>query len=172
MKLTLTQAYNDDKKKDGSPILGKNGQQKYRARIKTVEKGDEWLTGFVFKPLNKGDVIEAEVKSGIYNNAPQLTFDIVTKPQSAAPAYMPEVLSEMKNHTVFLKNILSEIQRIGMSISTHQTIQAIKGPTYTSGATTDAAVGDFMTEGTPVLSEDDYGDPFGFDLPDADNSQD
>lgn len=166
MKLTITEAQNYDKKKDGSQLVDRRGRQQFRSRIKTVEKGNEVLTGFVYKPLNAGDVIEADVKTEMYQNAPQLRFEIKVAPsqQVEATRSTTEVLSELRAHTVFLKQILDKMEGIYMSISTHQTIEAMrkKVPVAPPAPSVDDIEDRIESEpaAQEVSGEDDYGDPF------------
>lgn len=161
MKLTVTSATNYDKKKDGGEMRDSKGNKKYRSVIKTVEKGEETLSGFVFKPLNAGDIIEAELKPETYNGQTRMTFNIT---QSGAEKVQGVetglVLAEMKNHTVFLKQILSAVEGIHMSLSTHQTIEAIKKPSTILTAFDEENIGEFPTEAMPVEGEDDFGTAF------------
>ncbi len=45
-KITLTQVARYTTKKDGSPLMGKNGKPYTSVRIKAQEYGDQWLSGF------------------------------------------------------------------------------------------------------------------------------
>lgn len=128
MKLTLTYAENHDKKKDGTPITDNKGRAKFRYSIKAMEKGNEYLTGFGYKPLNVGEVIEAEVTTKEYMGKPQLNFEIKAAGKEIAQAgeNTSAVLSELKTHTILMKEILDKLDSVYMSISTHQTIEAIR----------------------------------------------
>lgn len=166
MKLTITEAQNYDKKKDGTQLVDRRGRQQFRSRIKTVEKGNEWLTGFVYKALNAGDVIDAEVKSEMYQGNPQLRFEVKVAPSQQAEAAQSNtsVLSELRAHTVFLKQILDKMDGIYMSISTHQTIDAMrkKAPVAPSAPSVDDIEDRLESEpASQELSEEEvYGDPF------------
>lgn len=153
MKLTITEARCYDKKKDGSALTDKNGRQKYRCVIKTTEKGNELLSGFTFKPLKAGDVIEAEVKEEEYQGQKRLAFSIV--PTKNAPAESPAVLAEMKLQTAILKDIANRVEAIYLSISTHQTIASIGKKPAPEDEYSGDQPGDF--DSAPSADEDDYG---------------
>jgi hypothetical protein len=166
MKLTVTSAQNYDKKKDGTAMLdGKTGRQKYRSVIKTVERGEEMLSGFVFKPIKAGDVIEADLKPDTYNGVTRMQFSIIqTTQEKVQGAQTGEVIVEMKNHTVFLKQILTTLEDIRIALATHQTIESMKkpptAPTKEPLDTFDENIGELHTEALPVLDEEDFGNPF------------
>lgn len=128
MELTITSVQNYDMDKKGNLIKDNKGVQKYRSVIKTNEKGNDFLTGFVYRPLNVGDVIDATITQEQYNGMTQLRFAINPKARNMAQAAQStsDVLSELKNHTVFLKGILDRVEAIHMAISTHQTIENLK----------------------------------------------
>lgn len=162
-KLTITEAYNDDKKRDGSQILDNRGRQKYRSRIKTSEKGEAFLTGFVYKPLMAGQVIEADVIQEEYNGQPQLRFTLKQTPQEKIQSTNTgEVLTEMKTHTVFLRQILGTLEDIRIALATHKTIESMKKPEPAKDPldTFDENIGELPTDAMPVLDEDDFGNPF------------
>lgn len=170
MKLTVTKAYNDDKNKAGVPYLTKTGKQQYRSRIQTVERGEEWLSGFVFKQLQAGEVIEADL-----TNDPKygMQFRIAANPAAMAGAAQSDsaVTAELKNHTIFLKQILTTLEGMAMSMATHQTIEAIKkpapavAPVLAPVDTFDEGLGEIQTDALEVSDEDDFGDPLGGDDP-------
>lgn len=159
MKLTVNQATNYDKKKDGGLITDNRGKQKWRTVIKTNEYGDEFLSGFVYRPIQVGDVIEAEIKTETYNGAEKKVFSIVTPTAQKAEATQSssDILSEMKTHTVLLKEILNKAEGIYMSISTYQTIESIKKPA--SSVVPEVADLPLMTypEAQEVSGENDFG---------------
>lgn len=163
-KLTVTSATNYDKKKDGTPMLDNKGRQKYRSVIKTVERGEEMMSGFVFKPIQAGEVIEAELKPETYNGVTRMSFSIVTPASEVARAAGNDsaVISELKNHTVLLKNIHNTLEDIRIAFSTHSTIEAMrKGEPQVIVTTFDEQnIGEFPTEAMPVLDEEDFGNPF------------
>lgn len=163
MKLTITQVENHDKKKDGTPITDNKGRPKFRYSIKAVEKGNEYLTGFGYKPLNVGEVIEAEVSTKEYMGKSQLNFEIKAagKEMAQAGEHTSAVLSEMKTHTVLLKDIVDKLESIYMSISTHQTIEAIKSKKRPEAATHDSVV-DIAPAGPLEASESAGPEDYGF----------
>lgn len=164
MKLTVTSAQNYGTKKDGTQMVDNKGNQKYRSVIKTVERGEEMLSGFVFKPINVGDILEAAIKPEIYNGVSRMTFSITpTTQEKVQGAQTGDVIAEMKNHTVFLRQILATLESIQMSLSTHQTIEAMRKPTPPVKDpldTFDENIGDLPTEGLAVLDEEDFGNTF------------
>lgn len=72
MKLTLTYVGRFTTKKDGSPLIGKNGRPYTSLRIKANEYGDRYISGFDSKETKDwkiGDTVEAEVEEkGEYLN--------------------------------------------------------------------------------------------------------
>lgn len=163
MRLTIIEAQNYDKKKDGNPILDNRGKQKFRSVIKTQERPGEYLTGFGYKALQPGEVIEAEVKIVSYNGQDKLEFQIVpsTEQKAAATQGNSDVLSELKTHTVLMKEILNKLEGVYMSISTHQTIEALKKPREEVVGPEDFGFpeGGYpeMPEALKVGGEEDYG---------------
>ena len=123
MKLTITQATNYDKKKDGQQILDNRGKQKYRSVIKTVEHGEEFLSGFVYNPLKQGDVVEALIEEEMYNGKKNLKFTLAPRAKEGGN---PDILSEMKTHTIVLRAIHEELERITNVLSTNQHIADMK----------------------------------------------
>lgn len=167
MQLTITQVQNYDKKKDGSQILDNKGRPKYRSVIKTTEKGDQFLTGFVYKPLNVGDIIEAKVTEDVYNGNTQLRFDVIPdfKQQGQGAQSNSDVLAELRTHTVLLRDIGKTLEGMGMALSTHQTIESLKSnqarPSTASPLTPDqewtAELVESAEDAMTVGGEDDYG---------------
>jgi hypothetical protein len=75
MQAKLTKIYKTSNKKDGSPLIDRNGKPFTRLSIKVQEYGDKWLSGFS-NPSNQtwreGDTVEIEVEqSGQYLNFKQ-----------------------------------------------------------------------------------------------------
>lgn len=164
MKLTITEAQNFDTKRDGSPMTDSRGRAQYRCVIKTVEKGDQRIGGFSYKELKPGDVIDADLKTEMYQGQSQLKFFIVTKPQEAVQVARnnSDVLAELKNQTALLNLILGTTDSIKMAISTHQTISAMAPksiqPNFDSVIdTTDSDIGDLPSDSLEVDDEWDFG---------------
>lgn len=166
-KLTITSVQNYDKKKDGSPITDNKGRPKFRSVIKTVEKGETQLTGFGYKELEAGQVIEAEITTEQYNGNTQYKFDI--KPDmgnvSRAAANTSNVEAELRNHTILLKQILTVLEGIQMSQSTHQIIESLKTPQKVSEKAPESSMeeleaefGEIPVESLEVKGENDFGD--------------
>lgn len=162
--LKIISATNYDKKKDGLPIVDRKGRPQYRSVIK-AEGYQDFLTGFVYDPLQAGQEIEAKIEIGDYLGKPQYRFTQETDAGKVAQSAQGtnETMIELKNQTAILGKILDKLEGVYMSISTHQTINAIKSkhveiPPIDS---MDFDIGDLPTDAHEVLSEDDFGDPFG-----------
>ncbi len=158
MTLTITDAQNYSTKKDGSPILDREGKQKYRSRIKTVEKGDTWLTGFVYRELNAGDVIDAKIEIEEYQGAEQLRFSVIPNKTAQAQATQEKIDERVEKEStlVLLRTISESVQKIERHLITEGHIQAIKKP-----------------EEVVQITEEDLGEEFDIfakdDLPDFGN---
>lgn len=83
MELTITQVTHYDKRKDNTPLKDKNGNQYYRAVVKTQEYGQEFLSGFVYQQLQEGQKIQADVKEEMYNGKLQRKFELMRKEKPA-----------------------------------------------------------------------------------------
>lgn len=72
-EVTLKKIYRSDKKKDGTPLINKNGQPFEKIGIQTIEHGDRWLSGFG-GPANKSWVEGDRVKIEVYQNGEYWNF--------------------------------------------------------------------------------------------------
>lgn len=129
MHLTITQASNYDSTKSGSPLIDKKGKPYFRSVIKTVEKGNEFLSGFVYQPLQVGHEIEAKVTSETYQGKVQLKFQIEPNGERMAQgaAHQSEVHSELKAQTSLLHLILEELEKFNRNAGLEKDISAILG---------------------------------------------
>lgn len=161
-KLTITSATNYDKKKDGQPIIDNKGIQKYRSVIKTVEKGEEFLSGFTYAPLQAGQVIEADIKIETFQGQDKMVFNIKDTQKAGVSSAQAnsETTQELKNHTVLLKQILNAAESMSMSLATHQTIESMNKRDVVVTSFDEENIGEFPTEALPVLDEEDFGNPF------------
>ena len=90
MKVKIEKIYRSDKKKDGTPLVNKDGKPYEKLSIKTDQHGDKWVGGFVNIATGKwkeGDEVEIEVtqngdwlnfktgKSGSFGGVSQKAFD-------------------------------------------------------------------------------------------------
>lgn len=159
MQLHITQVTNHDKKKDNTPMLDSKGRQKYRSVIKTNEYGDQFLSGFVFRPLTVGEVIEADVTTEEYMGKPQLKFALIPSGKQVEAAVQNDsaIITELKNQTILLKAILDKSEGIYMSISTHQTIEALKKPKALVVPDSTGTAFDDVPQAQEVKGADDYG---------------
>lgn len=160
MKLTIAEAQNFATKKDGSPMTDSRGKAQFRCVIKTVEKGEQRIGGFSYTELKAGEVIEADLKTEMYQGQPQLKFSIVTNPQRAVEASRnnSDILTELKNHTAHLKLILGVMEGIKMGISTHQTIAAMSPKSITPNfEPVDPEIGELPSDSLEVEDEFDFG---------------
>lgn len=72
MQLHITKVFRSDKKKDGTPLIGRSGKPYTKVSIKTIEYGDRWVGGFGGQwnsGWKEGDVVDIEVEdTGQYLN--------------------------------------------------------------------------------------------------------
>ena len=64
LKTTITKIYRSDKKKDGTPLINKNGNAYEKISIQTNQNGDKWVGGFsneTNKAWNVGDSVDIDV---------------------------------------------------------------------------------------------------------------
>ena len=102
MKITLTRVFKSDKKKDGTPLIGKNGKPYTKLSVKCQEYGDKWLSGFANKRnegWKEGDVVEVEVeeKDGFLN------YSLPKLPDGY------QLTSEMKDELNIIKTMLRRV---------------------------------------------------------------
>lgn len=72
MQITLTKVFRSTTKKDGTPLIGKNGRPYTKLALKCNEHGDKWLSGFDGKETQgwrEGDTVNVEIEqNGEYLN--------------------------------------------------------------------------------------------------------
>ena len=109
MKLTLTYAGRFTTKKDGSPLIGKNGRPYTSLRIKANEYGDKYISGFESaetKDWKAGDTVEADVEdTGQY-----LNFNVPKKQAGGMSAddmaYIKRELTAIRQEQVMVRQLL------------------------------------------------------------------
>jgi hypothetical protein len=81
-KITVTQVYSTNQKKDGTPLINaKTNKPYWRVGIKATQYGDMWLNGFLFndgKDL-QGKEIEVEITEEEFNGKTQKRFKLPSK---------------------------------------------------------------------------------------------
>lgn len=78
MKITVQKIYISDKKRDGSPLVSKQGKPYKKISIKTAEYPDKWLSGFYSDDMR--DWSEGDTKDVIVEqNGDFLNFKLPTK---------------------------------------------------------------------------------------------
>lgn len=79
--LKITRVFISDKKKDGTPLIDKNGKAYRKIAIKCDKYGDKWLSSFInrqdddMNSWKEGDVVNVEVEE----NGDFLNFRVPTK---------------------------------------------------------------------------------------------
>lgn len=130
MQLTITDVRSYHTKKDGSALIDRKGNPYIRTQIKTIEKGNEMLSGFVYQELKVGDVIEAKVETETYQGQPQLRFSIAPNMQrvAAGAENTSAVLAELKSQTAMLREIENSLSTFINGLTTEKLIADITSP--------------------------------------------
>lgn len=119
MQITLTKVFRSTKKKDGTPLIGKNGRPYTKLAIKTNEHGDRWLSGFDGKETQgwkEGDTVDVIVEEkGEY-----LNFSVPKKEaqSSAAIEKLIEKIDAVNTNALraisMIKQLAEELERAGV----------------------------------------------------------
>jgi hypothetical protein len=84
MKYTITALTRKTTKKDGTPLITKDGRPYAMLSIKTQEHGDKWLSGFE-NSISKNWTVGTTAEFNVVPNGEYLNFEI-PKPEDALKA--------------------------------------------------------------------------------------
>ena len=82
MKYKIKRVSVSDKKKDGSPLLTKNGNPFLKVGIQVAEHGENWINGLYFAstcPWQEGSEVELIIKDEEFNGVTRKVFEIPKK---------------------------------------------------------------------------------------------
>ncbi len=92
-KVTITRVQADDKKRDGTPLIGKFGKPYFKVGIQTNEYGDTWINGFL--PFNPdrwvGSTQEIEIYEEEYQGKTYKKFKLPPRAGAMSPDIMPKL---------------------------------------------------------------------------------
>lgn len=146
--LTVIEADNKDKKRDGTPYVGKYGPFFY-STIRVNELAYP-LKGFPKHAVRPGDVIEADVTEEEYNGKTEYKFKILKSkgnaagarsvtPPATAPTANDATVAILREQLSVHRMILDKIEAMYLTMSTVQTMRINKKQRGDAGSSVDAS---------------------------------